>query len=378
MTINRNACIDLLRILLMLFIITGHCVAHTSIRGALSFLSDKWLFTWGVQALTVCAVDCFILITGYFMANKIFKSGHIAKLWLKTWVYSILITGIFFALKLTPFSVKMTVEAFFPVFGKVWWFITCYIMLYILSPFINAGLNTLKDKQLNALMLLTVIVFYVLPLFAIIFPPFDNTEGMGITGFITLYITGFYLAKKQFNLSLKKCFFYLLINNLVIFLSKILLTFITQKYNIQAGTALLYHYNTVFELLNAILLFLIFKQINIKKAGGLVFFLSSGVFAVYLIHEHPLIRNLLWQTGLKEILAEESFFRYIWLILAMPFVILITCILIDKILDFILFKPVFKSKLWDFTAKKLGKADLYFNGITDNKLIKDDKLSDIR
>lgn len=358
---SRHNGIDLLRILLMLFIVIGHCFTHTNLRKLLPFLSDKWLFTWAAQTITVCAVNCFILITAYFMADKNFKSGHIAKLWLKTWVYSVLITCIFWTFKLTPFSVKMTVGTLLPVLSNIWWFITCYILLYILSPFINVGLSNLKNRQFNLLMFLIVLIFYVLPLFAFFFPPFDSSEGMGIIGFITLYITGFYFAKRKFNLPVKKGIFYLILNNIIIFGSKITLTAFTQKYNIHAGTGLFYHYNTVFQLVNAVLLFLIFKQINFKKLGGLIFYFSSGVFAVYLIHEHPLVRNLLWQTGLKEILLKSSLFGYILLVLTIPFIIFLACIFIDKLLDFILFKPVFKSSLWKYVAKKLEKADLYFN-----------------
>ncbi len=56
---NRNYGVEVLRIVLMMFIIIGHLFAHTKIREDLPFMSIKWMYTWGVQAITVCEVDCF-------------------------------------------------------------------------------------------------------------------------------------------------------------------------------------------------------------------------------------------------------------------------------------------------------------------------------
>lgn len=359
---ERNISIDLLRIVLMFLIIVGHIFAHTHIRTTLPLFSGKWLFTWGLQALTVCAVNCFILITGYFMSSRTFKSSHVLKLWFKTFIYSMLVGNLFWILKLAPFSVKGFIGNVFPVLSQVWWFISCYILLYFLAPFINAGLNSLTKKQFNCLMLLNVIVFYCLPIFAMFFIPFDLTEGMGIIGFVTLYITGAYLAKSNFNISLKWCFIWLIINNAVILISKILLTLITQKYNIEAGTALFYHNNTIFEIFNAVLLFLIFKQIKITNLSKIIMFFSSSVFAVYLIHEQPLMRNLLWQTGLKQVLLDCSMLSYIGLIVSIPIGIFLSSVLIDKFLNLILFTPFYNSKLIKNLESKLIKIDIYFNG----------------
>ena len=61
MKYNRNYGIDLLRITLMIFIVIGHLFAHTDIRRQVTFMSNKWWFTWALQAVTVSAVDCFVI-----------------------------------------------------------------------------------------------------------------------------------------------------------------------------------------------------------------------------------------------------------------------------------------------------------------------------
>ena len=41
-------------------------------------------------------------------------------------------------------------------------------------------------------------------------------------------------------------------------------------------------------------LFLLFKNLQIKSSRT-IYFLAKGVFGVYLIHEHPLVRQFLWE-----------------------------------------------------------------------------------
>ena len=86
---ERYLGIDLLRIVLMLFIILGHLFAHTNIRAEVDVFSVKGLYIWLSQSLTVSAVNCFILITGFFMGEKNVSFSKMLKLWGKVLFYSI-------------------------------------------------------------------------------------------------------------------------------------------------------------------------------------------------------------------------------------------------------------------------------------------------
>ena len=89
MSQTRNTGIDLLRLVLMFLIVMGHLFAHTHIREQLPVLSDKGLWCWGAQTICLCAVNCFVLITGYFMINARWKLEHLLKLWLTIWLYRV-------------------------------------------------------------------------------------------------------------------------------------------------------------------------------------------------------------------------------------------------------------------------------------------------
>ena len=88
---ERNYGIDLLRIVLMMMVILGHLFAHTELRATLPLFSPSWFFTWIVQTITICSVDCFILISGYFGYNSKVKAYSVVSLWGKVLFYSIII-----------------------------------------------------------------------------------------------------------------------------------------------------------------------------------------------------------------------------------------------------------------------------------------------
>ena len=107
--------IDLLRILLMFMIIWGHLFRHSGICSELELLSGAWSFAWGTQAITVSAVNCFVLITGYFMIDSNVKVKKAALLWGKVLFYSVTIFLFLTATKLAPITMGAVLNAFFPV-----------------------------------------------------------------------------------------------------------------------------------------------------------------------------------------------------------------------------------------------------------------------
>ncbi len=338
MSKQRNYGIDLLRVVLMILIITGHLFVHTNIRNEVSTYSSKWLLTWIYQTVIVCAVNCFILITGYFsnVGNHSIKVKRIALLYGQVLFYSVAIYAILVLTGTVSFSFAGFVHSIFPVVSGQYWFFSSYILLMLLMPFLNVMLSHLNDYYLKFLNVIILIIFYFLPMLSIVFMQFDPTEGMGIIGFVSLYVIGYTLKRFKFEPSKSKCALGLVINCTVVFISKILLTYLVDRFGLTAGTGLLYHYNTVFQLINAVFLLLLFKQINLKNTvSKIVGVLGSSVFGVYLIHEHPGIRSFIWSEKLFNTLVESSFFVYLGLILFIPFIVFLGCLVIDKARRFV-------------------------------------------
>lgn len=329
---KRNSGIELLRIFLMLCIIWGHLFAHSEIQSKFHVFSERWIIAYSSQSLTSCAVNCFIIISGYYMTESSFSWEKFLRLWKKVFSYSVFIYLLLVVLGCAEPSIDGCINAFFPVLRVKYWFFTSYLLLYLLSPYIKQGLCSLSDAEYQKLAIIIVIFFYILPIFAIVFPPIDPSLGYGIIGMVTLYILGGYIRRMEINISYKKCSFFLLINNCIVFGSKIVLTWLAGKLDLEVGTSLLYRYNTFFQLINAILLLILFKQINLsRKMENFVYSVSGSVFSVYLIHEQSNIRELLWKNkSILNLLNTTNLVEFIVSCICITFTVFVICVLLDK------------------------------------------------
>ena len=79
-------------------------------------------------------------------------------------------------------SLKAVYSSFLPLAHNRWWFITAYISLYLLSPFINAAMEALNTKQI----LLVIVVMYSILLYRMI--GLVSNAGSDIIGILFVYI----------------------------------------------------------------------------------------------------------------------------------------------------------------------------------------------
>lgn len=88
----RNSNIELLRIVSMVLIVMFHFSVHVHGRKAAALLR------YAVEMLSFggkIGVNCFVLITGYFMAHGRLKVQSLLRVVLQTWFYSFAILAIF-------------------------------------------------------------------------------------------------------------------------------------------------------------------------------------------------------------------------------------------------------------------------------------------
>ena len=103
-----------------------------------------------LESLCIAAVDIFVLITGYFMANTK-KSGLYKPFYLVSQV--IFLRVIFYIVDIVT---KVKTVDFWTVLKSLlpmYWFVSVYIALYLLAPFINGFLNILSAKKLKIFLL---------------------------------------------------------------------------------------------------------------------------------------------------------------------------------------------------------------------------------
>lgn len=137
-TTNRESNFELLRIICMILIVVFHFSVHggyySESAGTLPFNSVIIdLFGLGGRL----GVNIFVLISGYFLINSKFKPKKLLSLFIQVWFFSISIYLIFLISGGISFTWGSFLCNIFPVVTSQYWFITTYIGLYLLSPFIN-------------------------------------------------------------------------------------------------------------------------------------------------------------------------------------------------------------------------------------------------
>lgn len=294
---EKDHSIELLKIIAMIMIVTLHLVSQTKMLSIYSNNIFSYSTVWIIHAFNFVAVNCYVLITGYFGVNSKFNFSKILRLWLQIFFYSILIYLILLLTGNVEFKILKLLQAILLISFKNYWFATMYIGLYLLMPFLNIFIAKLSKNQYKNLLIICFILFSVWPT---IIPWFDNLNFGGsysITWFINLYLIGGYL-KKYFDFYKIKSKYYL-----YIYIAFSTLTFLSlaviEKFSISYfSNDILYSYNSFSVLLASIALFCYFKTLKIKnvKFIKLISFFAPLTFGVYLIHENQNIRKILWSS----------------------------------------------------------------------------------
>ena len=205
---GRESNLELLRIVAMLLVLLVHYIPTRSEITPENFQLDMWgtILNIELKSLAFVCVNCFILVSGYFGIKFKFKSFSNLLFQTAFWGIFCIAGALYCPLVDVPqFNV---VRAF--IESLSWgWFVKGYIILFVMSPVLNAFIastnaNTL-GKYLTAFYLLSTIGGYFLG-----FP--DFRKGMSALSLIGIYLIGAYLHKegiislfrrsKKFNLAM--------------------------------------------------------------------------------------------------------------------------------------------------------------------------------
>lgn len=298
---KRDSNIELFRIFLMLMIISHHYVVNSGITDLFRYdeISANTIFLelwgWGGK----CGINCFILITGYFMCKQSFSWLKFLKLVLEVEFYSI---GIYLILSLggvTNFNfIELSKSVLILPRDIGHGFTGSFIALYLLIPYINMCINQMTKKQHSVLLIILLIIFTLIPTFLV-------THVYEYFGwYITVYLIGSWirLYPQEWMKNQKKVVVILVINYLLVVASILAMFYFgLQKHQIIQWD--IYYFvsdsNKVFAVTMSVLLFCFFKNINIGYSKA-INKIAATVFGVFLIHTSgDAMRHFIWNDLLK-------------------------------------------------------------------------------
>ncbi len=303
-SISRNTGLDILRIISMLFVCILHYFIHGGVRDAADPESVAGITAYSIYFLAFVAVNCFVLITGYFLSRSSFKPSRFLNTAIHTLFYGVLCY--FIAIKLDP-SYKTEQNLFkslTPISSGLWWYITCYVHLLVLSPMINAAFEKLSKRRLKVFLITLITLTSVVPTFLFWRRSEYFTGGYSTAWFVTLYCIAAYIGKYGIKLHPVWALLTYLATAAISVWWKI--AYIGEKTEIHGYdlSELFHSYNSVITMISSVALFVFFLKLRIKgkTIPKVIGFISSLTLGVYLFHDNRFMRYIIF----GELKAYES------------------------------------------------------------------------
>lgn len=280
----RSSNIELLRIILILGVIILH-YNHAEGGGAFLYVekgSINFYFLNFLESICISAVNLFILISGYYLCMKQ-NRNFVKPVGLVLQVVLFLLLNYF--VNVISGDISFSIKGFIRAILPCNYFVILYITLYFVSPFINIMLLHLTIRQRDLLQMVLIIAFSVWPTAVDFLEALETTELMGlssvgmygsqygytIVNFVLMYIIGANLRAKENAYSILKL------------LLSMGIVSITLTVWAQLSQRVAWSYCNPLVVLQAVIIFLIFNQLKIKK-NKIINNLAKGVFTVFLAH----------------------------------------------------------------------------------------------
>lgn len=255
--------------------------------GELSYTDFNFYIAYFLESAFIVGVNCFVLLTGYFQVNKTTVSfNKVTGLLAQIFFYSVVLYFVGVLFGDVSLSLVAFVKAAFPFFIGLKWFIKAYIILYLLSPFINKGLVQLDKKEFQSLLGIMLLFFSIWPS-TLPSPPVEDA-GYGIINFVLVYSIGGYLRKHPQKDRPKLLYLLGYVVCALVVFSAVTFAHIV----LGGGVWIIWGYNFIFNIIGAVFLFLFFSKLEIKSK--LINYIASFTFGVYLIHADPSITGILY------------------------------------------------------------------------------------
>ena len=328
MTRERN--FEVMRTWAMFSIVIYHCMCHgigSDYAFDLQLPVSLFNFTFSDFILVIgsIAVNLYVLVSGYFLVNAKFKMSRIIRTWVSALFYSVVITTTFLLLSLEPWSIVTLGKSFFPLSTDAYWFVTQYIGLLILSPFLAMLVRQLSYRQYVALLIgMGLMVLSVIPDFPL-GKRFSISHGNSVWSFVYLFFIAGFIRLHLKRIPMGKL--------AMIILGLALLTMVSEMVlgiHNGVGHLLWFNYNGILLFLS-VAVFVFIRQQQIPETGiwNLMVKVAPYTFGVYLIHDHLLMRDWIWKTLSMTSYANQ--WIYALTVIVVCVLIFAICILIDTV-----------------------------------------------
>lgn len=290
----RNSNLELYRVIAMILIVAHHYFVNSGLIQVTSVdtlsIKSLYLFLFGMWGKT--GINCFVLITGYFMCTSNITLRKFLKLILEIYFYKLLVFVAFWISGYESLSQQSLMRLAFPVTDVADNFTGCFILFWLAIPFLNILVKSLNKKKHELLLVLSLFIYVILPLL-----PFNRVVMNYVTWFIVLYFISSYIRLYRFQLFANRTWGWLTL--LLIVLSMLsVVAFLKLGLNPYWFVS---DSNAILAVLVGISSFMFFKDVSIPY-NRFINTLGASTFGVLLIHANSdAMRTWLWYDTLNNV-----------------------------------------------------------------------------
>ena len=353
---ERNSALELLRIVAMLLIIAHHLAVHGNFaRNELGFSTNAVLLQF-LLCTGKIGVDCFVLISGYFLIAASFRPKKLLLLLFEVFCYSATIFFVMYAFGSKNATAVNLLFAMMPVSREVYWFISAYVILYCLSPFLNVLVRNLDQRSHAGLAALLLFLWCIEPTFLLAYPCLSN-----LGWFATLYLVAAYIRLyPEFFDSPRKAGLLAAASLLFIVLGDVVfLAIFTHLHRPPSYLSFLSAMNSLPVLVFSLSLFVVFLHLH-PFHNRIINTIAGTTLGIYLLHDNFMMRDVLWTDWFQVASHAHSPFLFLRILLLTGLVFL-AAMLVD-LLRILIIERLFKwclERAWPVLssrARRLGAA----------------------
>ena len=346
----RSSNIELYRIIVMMLIVAHHYVVNSGLMNADGPIFSNptspntyfylLLGMWGKTG-----INCFVLITGFFMCYSNISLRKYLKLYFEVKFYRFAITFIFAYFGMTSLSGMFFLKNIPPFYMITNDFANAFMAFFLFIPFLNILIRNMDKKKHLLLMALCLLIYsgmYQIPVFRLNYNY--------LSWFIVLYFIGSYIRVYGLYKNTSSLFWGVVAT--VAILVSILSVLTCFKLGLPAY-ALVGESLAFMSVATSIALFMFFKNLKIGYSK-VINMVGAPTFGVLLIHAcgHTMCR---WLWGdVLDVVGHYDAPYYGLYALGCVLGVFAICSLIDIGRIYLLEKPLFA-----FLDKKFGKKQLY-------------------
>ena len=340
---QRDSNLELYRIIVMLLIIAHHYVVNSGLTDILAKdpLNGRSVFLYLFGAWGKTGINCFVLLTGYFMCQSHITLKKYIKLLFEVLFYRIAISAVFWVTGYAEFSVEELIKNLMPIKGVDTGFTSCYLLFFLFIPFLNKLIQALNEKNHIRLMILCLFTYSILGNI-----PWISVVMNYVSWFAVLYLIAAYIRMypKKISENVKFWGWMTAGTFFISAMSVVCCTWIGTKINRTLAFYFVADSNKVLAVILAVCSFMLFKNIKLNTSR-LINSTSASTFGVLLIHANSnTMRQWLW----KDVFNNMGMYDSPWLIvhaIGTVMIIFVACVIIDRCRIAFIEKPALR--LWD-------------------------------